>query len=164
MDMQYVLLNPNGRIAPREFWIGVLILVAGNVLAGVLPAVGGLLWLFLIYVGVCVYGKRLHDAGRSAWLHIVPWGITLVISAIGGLILGGAILSAVLAGDNANPWALITAGGGFAIMIGLSNLVWLVYSLWVGLSAGEPGANIYGPAPVRALPAADDGAMPEDRG
>jgi len=30
MDMQYVLLNPNGRIAPREFGIGVLILIGGN--------------------------------------------------------------------------------------------------------------------------------------
>jgi uncharacterized membrane protein YhaH (DUF805 family) len=153
MDMQYVLLNPNGRIAPRDFWIGVLILIGGNIMAGVLPAVGGLLWLFLIYVGVCVYGKRLHDTGRSAWLHVIPWGITLVLTTIGGMLVGGAILSAVLAGDDVNPWTLVTAGGGLAVMAGLSNLVWLVYTLWVGLSAGQAGANAYGPAPVRVLAA-----------
>lgn len=153
MDMQYVLLNPNGRIAPRDFWIGVLLLIGGNVLSGLLPAVGGLLWLFLIYVGVCVYGKRLHDFGRSAWLHVIPWGITILLTTIGGMLVGGAILSAVLAGDNVNPWAFITAGGGFAIMMGLSNLVWLIYTLWVGLSAGQAGANAYGPAPVRVLAA-----------
>lgn len=154
MDMQYVLLNPNGRIAQREFWIGVLVLIGGNILSGVLPAVGGLLWLFLIYVGVCVYGKRLHDTGRSAWLHVIPWGITILLSTIGGVLMGGAILSAVLSGDEVNPWAFITAGSGFAVMMGLSNLVWLVYTLWVGLSAGQAGANAYGPAPVKIIAAA----------
>jgi uncharacterized membrane protein YhaH (DUF805 family) len=154
MDLQYVLLNPNGRIAPREFWLGVLVLIAGNILSGVLPVLGGLLWLFLIYVGVCVYGKRLHDAGQSAWVHVIPWGITLLVSIVGGIMIGGAIISAVLAGDDLTPWALVTAGSGFAIMIGLSNLVWLVYTLWAGLARSVPGANAYGPAPIRNLPPA----------
>lgn len=154
MDLQYVLLNPNGRIAQREFWIAVLILIAGNVLAGVLPVLGGLLWLFLIYVGVCVYGKRLHDAGQSAWVHVIPWGITLLVSIVGGIMIGGAIISAALAGENFTPWALITAGSGFAIMMGLSNLVWLVYTLWVGLAQSMAGVNAYGPAPIRTIPPA----------
>ena len=72
MDMQYVLLNPNGRIAPRDFWIGVLILIGGNILLTPIPVIGGLVWLLLVYVGICVYGKRLHDTGRSAWLHVIP--------------------------------------------------------------------------------------------
>ncbi|WP_300541081.1 DUF805 domain-containing protein [Maricaulis sp.] len=153
MDLQYVLLNPNGRIAPREFWIGVLLLIAGNVLSGLVPVLGGLLWLFLIYVGVCVYGKRLHDAGKSAWIHVIPWGLTLLISIIGGMMIGGAIISAVLSGDDFNPWAMVTAGSGFALMMGLSNLVWLVYTLWAGLAQGQAGANAYGPAPVRTIEA-----------
>ena len=151
MDFQYVLLNPNGRIAPREFWIGVLVLVCGNVLAGMLPGLGGLLWLGLIYVGVCVYGKRMHDAGRSAWTHIVPWGVTLVLFTIGFIMIGGAVIAAVVSGDSVNPWALATAGGGFAVMMGLSNLVWLIYTLWVGLAQADTGANAFGPAPIRTI-------------
>lgn len=153
MDLQYVLLNPNGRIAQREFWIGVGLLICGNVLSGMIPALGGLIWLFLIYVGVCVYGKRLHDTGRSAWLHLVPWAITLALTSVGGVLMGGAILTAFLAGDDFNPLTLFTAGSGLALMMGLSNLVWLIYTLWVGLSAGQAGANAYGPAPIRILTA-----------
>ena len=92
MDLQYVLLNPNGRIAQREFWIGVGLLICGNVVSGIIPALGGLIWLFLIYVGVCVYGKRLHDTGRSAWLHLVPWAITLALTSVGGVLMGGAVV------------------------------------------------------------------------
>lgn len=66
MDWQFLLFNPNGRIGPRDYWIGVAIIIGGNLLADVLPVLGGLLWLLLIWVGLCVYGKRLHDAGRSA--------------------------------------------------------------------------------------------------
>ncbi|MAK65247.1 MAG: hypothetical protein CMF75_10995 [Maricaulis sp.] len=159
MDYQYVLLNPHGRIAPREFWIGVLIIFCGNILSGLVPLLGGLVWLGLIWVGICVYGKRLHDAGRSAWLHVIPWGISLATSLISGIILGGAILAAILAGENVNLFGLFAAGGLVSGLAGLSTLVWIGYTLWVGFMDGQAGANAYGPAPIRIIdvtPAADD--------
>ena len=159
MDYQYVLLNPNGRIAPREFWIGVLIILGGNVLAGLIPLIGGLVWLGLIWVGICVYGKRLHDAGRSAWIHVIPWGISLVTSTISGVILGGSILAAALAGDDFTIMPLLAAGGLVTGLTGLSTLVWLSYTAWVGLAEGQGGTNAYGPAPVRIIdvtPAGED--------
>ena len=160
MDYQYVLLNPNGRIAPREFWIGVAIILGGNVLAGLIPLIGGLLGLGLIWVGICVYGKRLHDAGRSAWLHVIPWGVSLLLGLISMVILGGTILAAVLSGEDFDLLALIAAGGLVSILTSVSALVWIGYTLWVGFIEGQAGANAYGPAPIRIIdvapPAGDD--------
>ncbi|WP_203292704.1 DUF805 domain-containing protein [Maricaulis parjimensis] len=157
MDYQYVLLNPNGRIAPRDYWIGVLIIFGGNLASGLVPLLGGLVWLGLIWVGICVYGKRLHDTGRSAWLHLIPWGVSLVTSLISGIILGGAILAAILAGENVNVLSLLAAGGVVSGLAGLSTLVWLGYTLWLGLAEGQAGANAYGPAPIRIIDVAPAG-------
>ena len=74
MDWQFLLFNPNGRIGQKDFWIGAAILLGGNVLANILPILGGLLWLLLIWVGICVYGKRLHDIGLPG-----GWAIALFI-------------------------------------------------------------------------------------
>ena len=116
MDWQFLLLNPNGRIGPRDYWIGVAIIIGGNVLADVLPVLGGLLWLLLIWVGLCVYGKRLHDAGRTAALHAIPWAVNFVIMVLALMMLGGAILTAVMNGREIGLGLLLSAGGGEAVL------------------------------------------------
>jgi uncharacterized membrane protein YhaH (DUF805 family) len=83
MDIGNLLFNPNGRIGQKEFWIGVAIIVGGNLLLTWIPFLGTLIWLGLVWVGIAVYGKRLHDAGNSAWLHAVPWGVSLLLGLIG---------------------------------------------------------------------------------
>ncbi|MBO6765138.1 DUF805 domain-containing protein [Maricaulis sp.] len=153
MDLQYVLLNPNGRIAQREFWIGMLMIVLGNVFLTPIPLLGGLVWLVLIYVGVCVYGKRLHDAGRSAWVHMIPWAITGLLVLMAVMIAGATLLSRMLSGGDINLFNMFALGGALSMLAGFGNLVWLIYTLWVGLSAGQAGANAYGPAPIRILTA-----------
>ncbi len=159
MDYQYVLLNPHGRIAPREFWIGVLIIFCGNILSGLVPLLGGLIWLGLIWVGICVYGKRLHDSGRSAWLHVIPWGVSLLAGLISAIIVGGALFVGFMSGEGVSLFSLMAAGGLVSGVSGISTLVWLGYTLWVGFADGQPGANAYGPAPIRIIdvtPASDD--------
>ena len=158
VDWQYLLMNPNGRISQRDYWIGVLVLVVGNVLAGMIPLLGGLLWLFLIWVGLCVYGKRLHDFGRSAWVHAIPWALRLIAWFIGVIVFGGALLAMALSGGEMSPWAMLSAGGSMAALFGLIELVWICYTVWVGVTAGQSGANLYGPAPVRVLDAAPPSA------
>lgn len=158
MDWQNLLFNTHGRIGQGDFWKGVAVIIGGNVLVNILPLIGGLLWMALIWVGVAVYGKRLHDTGRSAWFHAIPWGVNLVIFSIGLMMVGGVVLAAIITDGEVKPWLALSAGGLGATLIGLTQLIWLIYTFWLGLAAGEPGANRFGPAPVIELEArpADD--------
>jgi len=79
MSLSTVLFNPNGRIGPRDFWRGVIVLVAAMIVFQVASVyggtlLGGLLGVITVampYPYLCVYGKRLHDAGRSAWFFLL---------------------------------------------------------------------------------------------
>lgn len=149
MDIGNLLFNTNGRIGQKDFWIGVAIIFVGNLLVNVIPFLGILIWLALIWVGIAVYGKRLHDVGKSAWLHAVPWGVNILLGLIAAIMIGGAIIAAAASGGEDEGFIAILAGSGVAIsLILLGNLVWLGYTIWVGLMPSEPGDNAYGPAPV----------------
>ncbi|MEM9738262.1 MAG: DUF805 domain-containing protein [Pseudomonadota bacterium] len=76
--MMSVLFSPNGRIGPRTFWRGVVVLLAAMIIINVAGAYAGpfgqLLGLFTLaapYCYLCVYGKRLHDSGKSAWFFLL---------------------------------------------------------------------------------------------
>jgi len=78
MSISNVLFNPNGRITPNEFWRGIIMLVGAQIIislvTGFAPvglAIGVLFaTILLVYPYICVYGKRLHDSGRSAWMFL----------------------------------------------------------------------------------------------
>lgn len=74
MDIGYVLFSPRGRISPRDFLRGMILLTGLSVIVQVtatflLPPVA-LLQYVLIWGYACVFGKRLHDAGLSAWIYL----------------------------------------------------------------------------------------------
>jgi uncharacterized membrane protein YhaH (DUF805 family) len=166
MDYRDLLLSPQGRIGQREFWIGVAILIGGNLVAGLIPFIGQLIGIFLIYVGVCVYVKRLHDSGRSGWWHAVPWAITLVLvirglsAAFNAVVAVGAAGAAVAMDEDAGLFELLQRADFETILsMALSAvtwliigwLVWLVYTLWVGLAQSEAGENKFGPVASATL-------------
>lgn len=154
MDWGKTLFDPNGRIGQKPFWIGVLIIIGGNLLVNVLPIIGFILWFALIWMGICVYGKRLHDAGKTAWLHAIPWSLSILLTIIAAVMVGAGLFQLILDGmNNTDPspesiMSFLAASGGALFMLTLGTLVWLGYTLWVGLLKGDPGANAYGPAPV----------------
>jgi len=149
MDIGNLLFNTNGRIGQKEFWIGVAIIFVGNLIVNVIPFLGILIWLALIWVGLAVYGKRLHDAGKSAWLHAIPWAVNIFLGIIAMIMIGGVIIAAIASGSEDQGIATIVAGSGLAVtLILLSNLIWLGYTIWVGMLQSEPGDNAYGTAPV----------------
>lgn len=151
MDIGNLLFNPNGRIDQQNYWVGVLIIISGNIILAMLPLIGVLIWLGLIYVGICVYGKRLHDTGRSAWVHAVPWALNIVLFVAGLIVAGGAMITAIMAAGpdgNVSPFSIIAAGSSFFIISGLGTLVWLAYTIWLGIQQSQPGDNQYGPQPV----------------
>jgi len=79
MGLSGILFNPQGRISPAEFWRGLIVLIGVSIVATVLGTYGpsvlemifGLISILLFYPVLCVYGKRFHDAGRTAWLAVL---------------------------------------------------------------------------------------------
>ena len=85
MNITHVLFSPNGRIGQQEFWIGGAHPDRGpNIVAGFIPILGFLISLGLIWVGIAVYGKRLHDAGKERLGCMpFPWAVSFVLLIIG---------------------------------------------------------------------------------
>jgi uncharacterized membrane protein YhaH (DUF805 family) len=152
MNLVNLLLVPNGRIDARPFWIGVATLIVANLITNFIPIVNMIAWIPLIYVGVCVYGKRLHDAAKSAWLHVLPWVVSLVLGIASGVMIAGDIVAAAQAGEEPDLAAVYAANPGAAGVFALSLLVWLGWTVWVGTLKSDPAANRYGP-PVSSAPA-----------
>jgi len=154
MNITHVLFSPNGRIGQQAFWIGVLILIAANIIAGLIPILGFFISLGLIWVGIAVYGKRLHDAGKSAWLHAIPWGVSILLGIIGGIMVGGTVFAAIMSGDDVDMAAVLAGAGAASIFFLLSFVVWIAYTIWVGVLKGDSGENRFGPAPAAPPPPA----------
>ncbi|MEO0881383.1 MAG: DUF805 domain-containing protein [Pseudomonadota bacterium] len=78
MPISGVLFNPMGRTGPNDFWRGIIVLVGFIIVSNVLqlfapvpiPQMLALLFYLLPYPYLCVFGKRLHDSGRSAWWFV----------------------------------------------------------------------------------------------
>ena len=90
MSVTQLLFNPNGRTGQRDFLRGAILLTGFLIIAMVIEAYGpvllsamvSLLTLGTLYCYLCVYGKRLHDSGRSAWYFLVFLGGFFVFSNI----------------------------------------------------------------------------------
>ena len=156
------LFNPQGRIGPNEFWVGWLILFIGNIVTNFIPIIGFAISIGLIYVGICVYGKRLHDAGKSAWMILIPWGLSIVLAIVAFAMLMPT-LTAMMADPNVadqfetgniSPETLMSMISGSLGSVGLylvSIIVWIGFTLWVGLAASDPNENRFGPPPKKDM-------------
>lgn len=146
MDWKYLFFATDGRIGQKDFWIGLLILVGANLLAGLIPLIGWIAGLVLIWCGIALTAKRLHDFGKSGWLQVIPMAVCMVIWTIGVMMTGvGLFMSSLWGADPA------LAVAGFASLFGLfgvTGLIGLAFLLWVGLSKGDTGPNQYGPPPL----------------
>lgn len=97
MGLAGVLFNPNGRIGPNSFWRGIIVLIGIGIVLSLLSAYVNpfisILGFLLIYPMICVFGKRLHDNGKTAWLAIlfiiatfvVSYGLSLILNPMFGI-------------------------------------------------------------------------------
>ena len=170
MDISYVLLNPKGRIGPRDFLRGLILLTGAGLIIQVLivgASVGvALLQYPLLWGYFCVLAKRLHDAGQTAWFNVLfLFGFVVVSSIL------NAVLLPVLSPDMLPLMTQIQEVGlkdGFGGMMeaqqkhaieiargtALTRLVsFLITSAGLALVAGrlpsDPDANAHGPATGR---------------
>ncbi len=166
--MQNLLFNANGRILRNRYWQGMVILTVVSVLivaasAMLSPLLGILAWL-VIYPYICVHGKRLHDAGMTAWWVIGIYVGSMVLSFIFGLLLGPMFMNAETLAIQQEISERLAAGDFQGVLEGAEilgqkllplNIVSVIGSnailaLIVGSLATEPRENKHGPVPGTA--------------
>jgi uncharacterized membrane protein YhaH (DUF805 family) len=96
-----LFLSPDGRIGRGKFWLGLLGIIAVNIVLGLVLVLSGLMsvdpvtgmpmgagyWIgtlimmaVAIWPSICIYGKRFHDRDKSAW-----WILIGLVPIIGGI-------------------------------------------------------------------------------
>jgi uncharacterized membrane protein YhaH (DUF805 family) len=145
MNWQHLFLGLQGRTSKRDFWIGFAGLVGAGIVANLLPLIGGVVSLALLYPAAALMAKRLHDFGRSGWLVMVP----LLPTALAGSV---AILATMTIGNPATVGAGLAAAGFAALLSTVAMLVGIGFLLWVGTRDGDASANAHGqPSPSAPL-------------
>lgn len=160
-----LLFSPNGRIARNRFWQGMVVLTVASVLvaagAVMLGTLFGLLSYALIYPYICVYGKRLHDAGLTAWWVIGVWLGTVLLNFVLSLFLTPMFMGEeerqiqeemtdrLMSGDWAGMMegAEILAAELLPLTIFLTIATNLAAALVLGFLPTEPRENKHGPVP-----------------
>ena len=163
-----LLLSPSGRIGRKDFWIGVLLFCVISILVNlILKHLGsGSTLAFLIslpfpflvlHMCYAVYGKRLHDMGRSFWP--LTWMIVSLILVLIIIMLsfGGSDYFSEFSQyerkaeiDPAVSEAIIERyktrlAQGLPIL--RASLLAIIggFTLWCGLSKPQASGNKYGP-------------------
>jgi uncharacterized membrane protein YhaH (DUF805 family) len=137
MNWPHLYISFAGRTSKRDYWIGLGGLVAGAIVAGLLPVVGPALSLALLYPFTALLAKRLHDFGRSSWLAVIPVAPAVISLAI-------AMLAAVAIGDPAMMGAGLAAAGLAALLSTLAILIGIGFLIWAGTRESDAGINAYG--------------------
>ena len=150
MDWKSLFFSAEGRIGRQAFWIGWLVLLGVQMLAGWIPVVGHALGLIALFAWVCLCTKRLHDMGRSGWWQAPALALGPVLIVGSALWLGfGAALAALTGGE---PELAALAGVGVLLVsVGVAFISMIAFTLWVGVAEGEPGDNRYGQPPLTAV-------------
>ncbi len=88
MDYRFLFFTPQGRLAPQPFARGFVLLTGIMLVITVLKSVVSpgleVLQYALIFPYLCLFAKRLHDAGLSGWLwlaFLAGSGITTLIAS-----------------------------------------------------------------------------------
>jgi uncharacterized membrane protein YhaH (DUF805 family) len=118
MNFETTFANPTGRIARGPYIAGLVVLavaVAFYVLLVHAGRNGQWVLITLIYPGMVLLARRLHDMGQTAWLLLLPVALfaagvwlymfTANVQLGGQLVLGGLGVSALLA-----LWGLVGKG------------------------------------------------------
>ena len=141
MSMTQLLFSFQGRLNRKPYWMTaiaitvlMLVLIAiaiaffaeREIGAGIaVVAVIALLYIPLIWVGLAVGAKRLHDRDKSAWWLLLFYAVPSVLSSAAERMEGGGLILHLVS---------------FAITI------WAIVEL--GFLRGTIGPNRYGPDPL----------------
>ena len=187
MSLVASMMSANGRMAPADFQKAGLVLVAIAFVIGLTPlflpvvAAGALsliVSLALIYPWVCIWSKRLHDAGKSGWLFLVAlvvWFVLLmIVNQLVTVMFGGESARMMAAAmETGNPDAIMQASEASSQATAIPSAI-LSALVSIGMVFGanailkqDPEENRYGPVPgaegaPEAMPAESPVETPED--
>lgn len=147
MSTSQLLWSFSGRLNRKPYWLTTLVLIlimmvlvalvfsigGAGLLTGDMSALGGLfivvllIYIPILWVGLAISAKRLHDRNKSAWWLVLFFFVPGILQGLGEY-LGtiGIVLSLI----------------GFAISI------WALVE--IGFLRGTVGPNQYGPDPLEA--------------
>lgn len=161
-----LLLSPSGRIGRRDYLIGLVGLVIIFTLYGmVINAFGASMAGFfavlafpfvILQIAYSVYGKRLHDIGRTLWPVTGLISVMFLAMIIVMLVYGGAdYFAAYSEYSRENPSLEVTeklnaefktrqAEGETMLSVVIVSLL-SAFTLWLALAKPQPSENAYGP-------------------
>ena len=139
-EFLFVLFSLKGRMTRSQFWPAwVLLLILGIGLNETRDNTStNLLALAYVDLSITIYGKRLHDIGKSAWSLLWPFLIPGVTIGIGAYLLSESDVRK-LEFDQLRTAAFISMFVPF--------LVWLIVALIVGSLQGKDRDNRFGRKP-----------------
>lgn len=165
MDFRRTFFDPQGRAGPRDFARGLILLTGVMVAIQTLTVIAGpqtnVLQYALVFPYICVFAKRLHDAGQSAWLwliFLVGWlvlnavagGILMQLMVPGAMELSTELVNAMMAPEGVNQAVLNEKVEEFSRLSAVpSILAFLIASGLTGYVAyslrSDPNPNRFGP-------------------
>jgi len=127
MSFDSLFVYPNGRTSRGQFVPALITLLAVVAFYAFLVRGNTAQWclLVLLYPGILLHARRLHDMGHTAWLLLAPGALMVVAFAIW---LGFVKLGAQF--DGAVPLIALAVSAGFA--------------LWGCIGKGQAETNKYG--------------------
>jgi len=151
MNLTHLLTNFHGRIPRKQFWLGVVCLIALAIalifiLGAILPAsiasiVGSLI---VLYPAAAIYAKRLQDRNKPItpwlWILLVPGIIYSIMSVVG---IGFSEMQVPGEGPVMVPSGML---GYLASFIVFAVGLWALVEL--GFLKGTDGPNDFGPDPT----------------
>ena len=164
----YHLFVPSGRTNRKAFWITLAVFAclvvsfkAGlfmNDTAGAVYFWGFLIWLIMLFCGVfAIYGKRLKDIGRSVLPIVTLLAAIIIVLIVIMLANGGAeyfeAYSQYERKATIDPEVRLAINerykermSGAVPLVSYSISAMLIaFTVWVGLTKGDPKENRYGP-------------------
>jgi uncharacterized membrane protein YhaH (DUF805 family) len=140
--------SPTGRISRSQYWLRFFLpLFIIGLILNVLKFAGEpfkalpvLFQFVVLWPGIAVLIKRIHDRNKSGWLVWAAYGPLIV-----ALIFGIAALAAIGLSDKA-------AGAVLGVIAGVFGIAAFIVGIWFfiefGCMRGSIGANRFGPDPV----------------
>ena len=162
-----MLLSPSGRMGRKDFWVAMVIFTVLVLLFNfALQRLGNSTLAFLVslpfpflvlHMTYCVYGKRLHDMGRSFWPLTGMITLLIVVAMVVMLSFGGSEYFSEFAQydrkEDINPAEIERIKSAYQARLSEGNAtvhnvmagIIAAFTLWCGLSKPEPTDNKYGP-------------------
>lgn len=163
-----LLFSPSGRIGRKDYAIGLIgLVVIFSVYGLLINALGGSMGGFfavlafpfvILQITYSVYGKRLHDIGRTLWPVTGLICAILAAMLIVMLAYGGAEYFAAYSEytqDNPPPSEVVERLNaefkprqeqGEVVLQGIVIALLSGFTIWLGFAKSDPKSNRYGPS------------------